>query len=260
MPTALITGGNSGIGLQFARRLAADGYDLVLVARNRERLEFVADELTKQYGVLVTSLPADLATPTACRRVEKRLADAHRPVDLLVNNAGFGLYGGSFAQHDVDAEDGLLKVNVRAVMRLTHAALGPMLERGNGDIINVSSVASFAPDPLAPTYAASKAWVTTFSQGLREQLVGTGVRLLVLTPGLVRTEFQTRAGVDATAPDLLWLEAEQVVDTALKDLRAGRGTSTPGTSYRAMAIAMRLAPRSLYLPLSRSLQRRFTAD
>jgi short-subunit dehydrogenase len=260
MPTALITGGNSGIGLQFARRLAAEGYDLVLVARDQARLEFAADELNKQFGVDVTCMPADLGKSPACKRVEARLRNPDCPIDLLINNAGFGIYVDDFAEHDVDDEDQLLSVNVRAVMRLTHAALPPMIARGQGDIINVSSLASFAPDPLSPTYAASKAWVTTFSQGLREQLSGTGVRLLVLTPGLVHTEFQQRAGVDATAPGVLWLPVADVVDTALKDLRAGHGVSTPGMPYRALALAMRLTPRSLYLPLSGSLQRRFTRD
>ena len=133
-----------------------------------------------------------------------------------------------------------------------------MLERGTGSILNVSSVASFAPDAVAPTYAASKAWVTSFSQGLREQVSGSGVRVLALTPGLVPTGFQDRAGVQAHVPGALWLDPDDVVDTALKDLAAGRGVSIPGLPYRAVSLAMRLTPRSIYLPLSNSLLRRLT--
>ncbi|HPQ83136.1 MAG TPA: SDR family oxidoreductase [Actinomycetota bacterium] len=258
MTTALVTGATSGIGLHFARRLAADGHDLVLVARTASNLEGLAAELGEQHGITAETLQADLTRITDCRRVEQRLSDPERPVDLLINNAGFGLYDGDFADHDIRAEDDLLMVNVRAVMRLTHAALGPMLERGTGSILNVSSVASFAPDAVAPTYAASKAWVTSFSQGLREQVSGSGVRVLALTPGLVPTGFQDRAGVQAHVPGALWLDPDDVVDTALKDLAAGRGVSIPGLPYRAVSLAMRLTPRSIYLPLSNSLLRRLT--
>ncbi len=258
MTTALVTGATSGIGLHFARRLAADGHDLVLVARTESNLEGLAADLADQHGIAAEALRADLTHITDCRRVEQRLCDPGRPIDLLINNAGFGLYDGDFADHDIRVEDDLLMVNVRAVMRLTHAALGPMLERGTGSIVNVSSVASFAPDAVAPTYAASKAWVTSFSQGLREQVSGSGVRVLALTPGLVPTGFQDRAGVQAHVPGALWLDPDNVVDTALKDLAAGHGVSIPGLPYRAVSLAMRLTPRSIYLPLSNSLLRRLT--
>ena len=256
MPTALITGATSGIGLHFAQRLATDGYDLVLVARTRDTLQKVAASLQLEHAVTCEVLRADLGRLADCRRVENRLTD--QPVDLLVNNAGLGLYDGDFVEHDLEAEDHLLMVNVRAVLRLTYAALGPMLERGDGAIINVSSMASFAPDPNAPTYAASKAWVTSFTEGLREQVNGSGVRLLALTPGLVPTEFQERAGVQARVPAPFWLDADQVVDTALADLRAGRGVSIPGIAYRAIRVAMQLTPRRVYLPLSGTLQKRLT--
>jgi short-subunit dehydrogenase len=257
MPTALITCATSGIGYQFARRLAEDGHDLILVARTREALEKVATELEQEFGVTCTVLRADLGRLTDCRRVENVLTD--QPIDLLVNNAGFGLYEGDFIEHDLEAEDQLLMVNVRAILRLTYAALGPMVERGEGAIINVSSVASFAPDAKAPTYAASKAWVTSFTQGVREQIAGSGVRMLALTPGLVPTEFQEKAGVEANVPSPFWLDPAQVVDTALKDLAAGHGVSVPGLAYRAIRVAMQMTPRRLYLPLSGALMQRFTA-
>ena len=155
MPTALITGATSGIGLRFARRLADEGYDLVLVARTVERLHDVAADLRQESGVNVEVLPADLGDLRQCARVERRLSDKERPVDLLINNAGIGLYDGAFADHSIEAEEQLLRINVRAVMRLTHAALGPMIGRGSGDILNVSSVASFAPDATAPVRRGS---------------------------------------------------------------------------------------------------------
>jgi short-subunit dehydrogenase len=256
MPTALVTGATSGIGFHFVRRLASEGYDLILVARTKDVLNELAAELRAEFGVKSQVLRADLGRLADCRRVEAALTDQR--VDLLVNNAGFGLYDGDFIEHDLEAEDQLLMVNVRAVMRLTYAALGPMVERGEGDIINVSSMASFAPDAKAPTYAASKAWVTAFTQGLREQLGDSGVRLLALTPGLVPTDFQQRAGVQAQVPDIFWLDPETVVDTALKDLRAGHGVSVPGLAYKAIRVAMQMTPRRVYMPLSGALVQRLT--
>ncbi len=256
MPKALITGATSGIGYHFARQLADEGYDLILVARTKQNLDSVAQELEDEFDVGCQVLRADLGRVVDCRRVENVLTD--EPIDLLVNNAGFGLYEGDFIEHDLDAEDEMLMVNVRAVLRLTYAAVGPMIERGEGAVINVSSVASFAPDSKAPTYAASKAWVTSFTQGLREQLSGSGVQLLALTPGLVPTDFQQRAGVEANVPSVFWLDPRDVVDTALKDLRSGRGISVPGIAYRAIRLAMQMTPRRVYLPLSGALTRRLT--
>lgn len=258
MPTALITGATSGIGLRFADRLADEGYDLILVARTAARLAAVAADLTDSAGVRVEAIPADLGDVADCDKIERRLGDAGNPVDLLVNNAGIGLYAGTFAEHAIADEEQLLAVNVRAVMRLTHAALGPMIARSSGDVLNVSSVASFAPDVAGPTYAASKAWVTSFSEGLRAQLAGTGVRVTALAPGLVPTEFQQGAGVEPHAPGAFWLDPDDVVDTALRDLRAGRGVSIPGVQYRALALAMRLTPHRLYLPLARRVTQRLT--
>lgn len=252
MPTALITGASSGIGAAFARKLATEGYALVLVARDEQRLTSLALTLHADHGIDVEVLPADLSKVAECRRVERRAAD----VELLINNAGIGVYGGDFADHDIRDEDRLLAVNIRAVMRVTHAAVDAMVRRGQGDIINVSSIASFAPDPVSPTYAASKAWVTSFSQGLREQLSGTGVQVMALAPGLVPTEFQQRAGVTPQVPGALWLDVDAVVEQALDDLRSGHGVSIPGAHYRAVSLAMRMMPRSVYMPLANRLQRR----
>jgi uncharacterized protein len=250
--TALVTGATSGIGLAFARRLAADSRDLVLVARDGERLESTAKELHTTYDVHVDVLAADLADQTGCRTVEARLADRDHPIDLLVNNAGFTTRH-TFLKGDVEDEEEMLRVNVRAVMRLTRAAVPAMIERGHGAVLNVSSVASFVPQS---TYGASKAWVTSFSLGLAGDLDGTGVRVLALCPGYTHTEFHDRAQIDMSAmPNWMWLEADQVVDAALADLRRDAVVSVPGGQYKVLVALTRLAPRKLLAKGTRSFIR-----
>ncbi len=239
MPTALVTGATAGIGAAFARRLAARGDDLVLVARDADRLRALAAELP----VAVEVLPADLATDEGTARVEARLGEG---VDLLVNNAGLG-NPGAFDVTPREAEEHLLRLNVRAVMRLAHAALPPMLERGSGsgEIVNVSSMAGFAPGARGATYSASKAWVTNFSESLHLQYGPRGVRVLALCPGFTRTEFHERAQMDVSGiPERLWLDADEVVATGLSDLARGRSRSIPGAAYKALAVASRLLPVS----------------
>jgi len=237
--TALVTGATAGIGAAFARRLAADGWDLVLIARNGDRLEGVARRLRTATGVGVEVLAADLASDDGCALVEDRLRDPSRPVDLLVNNAGFTT-GAAFLDAALDEEERMLRVLVRAVLRLTHAALPGMVSRGKGAVVNVSSTAGFL---AKGTYNAAKAWVTNFSVGLAGQLAGTGVRVLALCPGYTHTEFHERAGVDVPRlPRWLWLEPEAVVNTGLRDLRRGKVVSVPGRHYRALVALARLTP------------------
>ncbi len=228
MPTALITGATAGIGAEFARRLAAQGHDLVLVARDEDRLEATAADLKHRFGGAVAVLPADLADRDQCARVEARLADRDRPVDLLVNNAGFGT-GHRFSRGQLADEERQLDVLVRAVLRLSHAAVGGMVERRHGGIVNVSSVAAWTP---TGTYSAAKAWVTTFSEGLDAELAGIGVRVVAVAPGFTRTEFHDRAGMDMSSiPDWLWLDAGPGgPGRARRPWPAGGPSSSPGTS------------------------------
>lgn len=242
MPTALVTGATAGIGLEFVRQLAARGDDLVLVARDVARLDQVAADLQSSSGVDVEVLPADLSDDAALERVADRLRDTDRPIDLLVNNAGFGLKRG-FLDNPIEVEQAQQDVLVRAVLRLTHAALGPMAERGSGGVINVSSVAAFLP---RGTYSAAKAWVNSFSAWAHQEYAARGVHVMALCPGFVKTEFHERLGVDrdASAPKLLWLEPDRLVRDALADFDRGRAMSIPSKRYKVIVTASRLVPRS----------------
>jgi short-subunit dehydrogenase len=255
--TALITGASSGFGSAFARRLAAERYDLVLVARDERRLSDLAAELSGRYGVAVTPLPADLSTDDGCALVEKRLAEG---VDMLVNNAGFSL-NQSFSKSTVEAETRLLQVNVHAVMRLTLAALPGMLERGRGDVVNVSSVAGFAAVMPGSTYSASKAWVTNFSESVAHSVRPQGVRVMALCPGYTRTEFHDRAGIDMSkTPEWMWLQVDRVVDEALRDLRRGKVVSVPDWKYKIAVFGMRHLPRGLLQAVARDTRGRIGRD
>jgi uncharacterized protein len=240
--TALVTGPTAGIGRSFAHQLAARGHDLVLVARDRERLESEAAELRSSYGVQVEVLPADLTDRDQLALVEARVADRDRPVDLLVNNAGFGLRR-RFLDNSVEDEQAMLDVLVTAVLRLSHAALGAMAERGRGGVINVSSVASFLP---RGTYGAAKAWVNSFSEWAANEYRAQGVTVTCLCPGFTKTEFHQRMGVGpGSAPQFLWLDADTLVARALEDHARGKVYSIPGAQYKAITTVVRVLPSTV---------------
>ena len=214
----------------------------MLVARDEARLQEYAAELERGHRVKVEVLVADLTDRAQLARVEDRLRDSARPIDLLVNNAGFGV-NQLFLEGDLDAEQSMLDVLVTAVMRLTHAALPGMVARGAGGVVNVSSVASFI---AGGTYSAAKSWVTVFSESIDRQLADTGVTVMALCPGFTHTEFHQRGGMDVShLPDWMWLDAPDVVATALSDLRRGRPISVPGAQYKAIRVLTSVLPRPL---------------
>ena len=248
--TSLITGATAGIGHEYARQLAARGDDLVLVARDATRLEQVADELRRAHQVEVEVLVADLTDRDALARVQARLADRERPIDLLVNNAGFGLKK-RFLDNSVDEETAMLEVLVTAVLRLSHAALGPMAERGHGGIINVSSVAAFLP---RGSYSAAKAWVNSFSEWAHMEYKSRGVKVMALCPGFTKTEFHERMQV-TRGDGFMWLDVEFLVSRSLKDFDKGRAYSIPGAQYKTI-IALTKAIPNRALRLTQSVGRR----
>ena len=250
-PVALITGPTSGIGEGFARRYAADGHDLVLVARDTERLDRLAAELQQRHGAAVEVLRADLSVADDRDAVAERLRSGVR---VLVNNAGFGT-AGEFWTESAETLQAQLDVNVTAVMALTHAALPPMLAAGTGTVLNVASIAGLLPG-RGSTYSASKAWVVSFTEGLANGLTGTGVGVHALCPGFVRTEFHSRAGIDmAGTASFLWLDVDDVVDETMADIAKKKVVIVPGLQYKALSTGGRLLPRDLVRRLNRSVGR-----
>jgi short-subunit dehydrogenase len=248
--TSLITGATAGIGHEYAVQLAARGDDLVLVARDAVRLEEVAEELRRAHQVVVEVLVADLTDRDQLATVETRLADRARPVDLLVNNAGFGLKQ-RFLDNSADDETAMLEVLVTAVLRLSHAALGPMAERGHGGIINVSSVAAFLP---RGTYSAAKAWVNSFSEWAHLEYKSRGVTVMALCPGFTKTEFHERMQVKR-GDGFMWLDVDFLVRKSLEDFDKGRAFSIPGAQYKTIIALTRAIPNRV-LRLTQSVGRR----
>lgn len=251
---ALVTGASSGIGEALARRLAAGGTDLVVVARRATRLEHLRTVLEGRGDITVEVLVADLTEADGLAAVETRLAVGD--VDLVVNNAGFGT-NGLLAGIPPERMARELALDVTAVARLTRAALPPMLEQGRGGILNVSSVVGFFPTPKMAVYAGSKAFVTSFTQSVAEEARGTGVRVAVLCPGLTRTEFQEVAheAQPRNLPNFVWQSPEQVATAGLDGLAAGRVVIVPGLHNRALSAVLGVTPPSAIRKLAAFGQR-----
>lgn len=234
--TALITGASSGIGAAFARKLAVEGYDLVLVARRADRLDALAQELQQRHAIQVETLSADLTIEADVARVASRLAELPN-LDLLVNNAGFGVEG-HFAEADISPQLDMIRLHVLASVRLTHAALPGMIDRGRGGVINVASLAGFMALPGAAQYCATKGYLIIFSRALALELTGTGVHVQALCPGLTHTEFHAHEGsASATRmPEFMWMSADAVVETALAGLAAGQAVCIPGWGNRILKL------------------------
>lgn len=238
----MITGASAGIGGSFARLLGREGYDLVLVARNENRLKETAEALQKQFSIKCEVLVADLSTEQGCKLVEARVCDLHRPIDVLINNAGFGIRE-SFQTSQIESEQQLLDVLVRTPMRLMHSALPLMRERNSGIIINVSSVAGWI---AGGTYSAAKSYLTVLSESLHTELRATQVNVMALCPGFTHTEFHQRGKMKMDAlPRFMWLKADDVVKKAWADARAGKAISVPGWQYAIVSSLARFAPRPL---------------
>ncbi|MFF1882566.1 SDR family NAD(P)-dependent oxidoreductase [Pseudarthrobacter sp. NPDC058196] len=239
---ALVTGASAGLGYEFARQLAAQGHPLVLVARNASRLEETAADLHRRYGITAEVLPADLTVDADVAAVVERLQDAARPVGILVNNAGIGLLH-NFEDNLIGAEKDHLKLHVETAMVLTHAALGGMLQRGEGRIINVASVAAFLP---RGTYSAAKAWMVSFSRWANLAYRSRGIKVTAVCPGFTHTEFHDRMGMDkSVVPSWTWLHAERVVREGLADNERGKAVSVPSKRYKVVAAVAKLAPARL---------------
>jgi uncharacterized protein len=255
MPTALVTGASSGIGLELAVLLARGRHDLVLVARSRERLETVARGLAEEFGVRARVRAADLSERGAPAAIAAELSAESTPIDVLVNDAGFGVHG-FFAALPLEEQLAMIQVNVTALTQLTGLFLPGMLERRSGRILNVASTAAFQPGPLMAVYYATKAYVLSFSEALASETAGSGVTVTALCPGPVATEFQKRAGTEkgtlVTGP--LAVPARAVAEAGYEGMLRGEPLVIPGLGNRAIVQALRLSPRRLVTAISRRLQ------
>lgn len=240
--TALITGASSGLGAEYARQLARQGHALVLVARDADALEGLATDLRESYGVAVEVLACDLLTTEGVARVVSRLSNDAQPIDLLINNAGFGL-ALDFERNDVEDEARHLRIHNEVPMRLTHAALQGMLERGRGQILNVASVAAFIP---RSTYSAAKQWLVLFSRWANARYAPKGVTVTAVCPGFTHTNFHERLGLPPGkegVPRWMWLNAKTVVSESLRDARRGKAVSVPSFRYKAIVQLTKVLPQ-----------------
>jgi len=260
-PLALITGASSGIGASFARKLAARGYDLALVARRRDKLAEIARDIESGYSVRVEILVADLSRDADLGTVEDYIRGSAN-LDFLVNNAGFGIVGRFFSL-PIEGQDQMHRLHVIAPLRLTHAALTGMVARRRGSIVNVSSVSAFGQNPGSVSYSATKTWMNSFTEGLYMELksAGSPVQVQVLCPGFTLSEFHDAMGFDrGQIPGWMWMSADEVVDGSLLALGSGKLVVVPGWRYRLLVGLMGAFPRSVYQTLAIKYARNFGRD
>jgi len=253
MKATLITGASSGIGETFARKLAAQGHDVLLVARSEDKLIALCNELGLNHNVRAQYLVADLSQPDAPARLLEETRERNLEIDLLINNAGFGSMG-EFGKLDLNRELNMIDLNVRSLVELTHLFLQPMLKRGSGSIINVASTASFQPVPFMATYAATKAFVLSFSEALWEENRTYGVKVMALCPGVTETGFFDASRMKRP-PGRISQTSEQVVDVALRALKRGKSSVISGWPNRITVETERVAPRSLILRVVGAIMR-----
>jgi len=260
-PLALITGASSGIGAMFARKLAERGYDLALVARRKDRLTESARALEATHSVRVQVLVADLTRDADLGTVEDFIRTAPS-LELLVNNAGFGL-AGRFFSLPIEGQDQMHRLHVLAPLRLTHAALAGMVARRRGNIINVSSVSAFGQNPGSVSYSATKTWMNSFTEGIYMELksAGSPVQVQALCPGFTLSEFHDTMSFDRKQiPGWLWMSADEVVEASLGALSSGQWLVVPGRRYRVLLTMVRALPRSLYQALAIKYARKTGRD
>jgi uncharacterized protein len=255
--TVLITGGSGGIGYELAQLFAGNGYSLVLVARNRDKLEEIKNDFEKRFGIFVKVINKDLSKPSAAKEIFDTLQKESHVIDILVNNAGYGSYG-TFAETDLEFQLEMIQLNVVSLVHLTRLLLEPMIQRRSGKILNVASTAAFQPGPFMAVYFASKAFVLSFSEALSNELKGTGVSVTALCPGVTRTDFHKRAGLTDVLPmnNSFAMDAKVVAMDGYRALMRGKAVTISGFRNQVLAFLVRLAPRAIVRKVVRAIQDR----
>ncbi|MBV8163545.1 MAG: SDR family oxidoreductase [Candidatus Eremiobacteraeota bacterium] len=252
---ALITGASTGLGREFARLAAADGYDLILVSRDAQRLEAVASELQRDTSVDVMTNPCDLSVAGAAPALYSQVKSRGRTVDILINNAGFGKLG-YFSQHDADDIASMIQTNVTALTLLTRLFLDDMLARKHGKILNVASLAAYTPGPLMAVYHATKSYVLALTEAVAEEVRGSGVSATVLVPGITRTEFQARAGIPPASVERGAMSAAAVARAGYHAMLDGKTVCVAGMGNRVLGFLAHHAPHSISLRVAHTMQRK----
>ena len=255
--TALITGASAGLGIEFARNFAKDGHNLVLVARRVEKMEALAEELKDKHGVEIKVMCKDLSKMDEVQSIFETLQKENIHIDFLVNNAGFGDWG-NFHESDWEKIEGMLDVNIKALTKLTYLFIKPMIQKGEGKIMNVASMAAFQPGPLMAVYYATKAYVLSFSEAIRTEIKGTGVTVTILCPGPTESEFQSVAnlGKSKLFKHTRIPTSKEVVDFGYRELMKGSMTVVPGFLNKIVVKSVRFVPRKLVLKVARKIQER----